>query len=312
MRVERYAAHHRAPWDDFVRSSKNGVFLFERDYLEYHADRFSDHSLTFWRDDRLAALLPANLGDGDTLISHGGLTFGGFVVDGSMKQMRMLDVFTSLRAYCLERGIARLIYKPVPYIYHRGPSQEDLYALYVHGARLSDRRSSTVVADAPGLPRARQYEARKAQKAGVVVGESADLASYWHLLDEVLRERHGAKPVHTLDEITRLRMLFPRHIRLFAAYEGDRQGEMLAGALVCESERVARTQYLASGERGRKVGALDLLLDHLIHEIYRDKAYVDFGTSVDPVTDEINGGLMAHKEDFGGRTVVCDTYRIEW
>jgi hypothetical protein len=312
MRVERYAVRHREDWDRFVRSSRNGVFLFERSYLEYHADRFVDHSLTFWRDDRLAALLPANLRDDATLVSHGGLTFGGLVVDGSMKQMRMLDAFASLRAYCLEQRIAAVIYKPVPYIYHRAPSQEDLYALHVLGARLSGRRPTTVIADAPSLPRGRQRKWQKAQKAGVVVSQSADLASYWRLLSDVLSERHGATPVHTLDEITRLQALFPDHIRLFAAFDGDARAEMLAGVLVCESERVARTQYLASGERGRQVGALDLVLDHLIHEVYRDKPFFDFGTSIDPATDEVNVGLMRQKEDFGGRTVVYDTYRIEW
>src|SRR5260221_7666560 len=78
IRLERYAPAQRGLWNDFVGRSKNGTFLFHRDYLEYHADRFEDHSLLAFQDQKLAALLPANRA-GDMLISHGGLTYGGWV-----------------------------------------------------------------------------------------------------------------------------------------------------------------------------------------------------------------------------------------
>jgi hypothetical protein len=40
MRVERYTGAARGLWDGFVRDSRNGTFLFFRDYMEYHQDRF--------------------------------------------------------------------------------------------------------------------------------------------------------------------------------------------------------------------------------------------------------------------------------
>ena len=49
IRVELYEQKYKAQWDEFVRESKNGVFLFYRDYLEYHADRFNDFSLLFFQ-----------------------------------------------------------------------------------------------------------------------------------------------------------------------------------------------------------------------------------------------------------------------
>src|ERR1700722_2058543 len=95
IRIERYEARNKACWDDFVRESKNGVFLFYRDYLEYHADRFSDFSLLFFQGDRLVALMPANRVD-ETVISHGGLTFGGIISGSRMTTPLMLDVFGAL------------------------------------------------------------------------------------------------------------------------------------------------------------------------------------------------------------------------
>src|SRR4051812_21049879 len=113
--VIKYEAGRKSAWDDFVDRSKNGVFLFQRDYVEYHADRFPDHSLMFY-DDRgqLIALLPATV-SGDVLSSHNGLTFGGVVSDCNMRVGLMLEVFVAARDYLRKHGIAKLIYKAVPH-----------------------------------------------------------------------------------------------------------------------------------------------------------------------------------------------------
>ena len=68
-----YTPERKTDWDAFVRRAKNGLFLFFRDYMDYHADRFMDGSLMFYEGDQLLALLPASLQDG-VLSSHGGLT----------------------------------------------------------------------------------------------------------------------------------------------------------------------------------------------------------------------------------------------
>jgi hypothetical protein len=128
IRVKRYAAEDRGDWNGFLDRARNGVFLFHRDYMEYHADRFRDHSLLFFDDDRLLALLPASERDG-VLSSHGGLTFGGVLSDGKMRTPRMLDLFGHLLDYARGQGFRRLVYKAVPHIYHRVPTEEDLYAL---------------------------------------------------------------------------------------------------------------------------------------------------------------------------------------
>lgn len=75
MRVEKYSKINEICWDDFVGKAKNGHFFFYRDYMEYHSDRFHDFSLIIYNDKgNIMALLPASI-YGDTVISHGGLTF---------------------------------------------------------------------------------------------------------------------------------------------------------------------------------------------------------------------------------------------
>ena len=45
--IVKYNHNMKAEWDAFVKTSKNGTFLFMRDYMEYHNDRFIDYSLLF-------------------------------------------------------------------------------------------------------------------------------------------------------------------------------------------------------------------------------------------------------------------------
>ncbi len=235
MIVRRYTAADQAAWDEFVQSSKNGWFLFERSYMDYHADRFADHSLLVYDDkDRLIALLPANQ-RGTTLVSHGGLTYGGLISDERMKTPLMLDVFDQLRAYCAKQRITEIVYKAIPYTYHRLPADEDRYALYLSGAELIARRVISVIDQRARLPfqGRRTRGVKKATQAGVSVSASDDFASYWALLDGVLWTTHQAHPVHSLDEIGLLHKRFPQNIRLHVACAGD---EMIAGVLMYVSD----------------------------------------------------------------------------
>jgi hypothetical protein len=72
--IQRYTPALRDTWDAFISASRNGTFLLQRGFMDYHADRFTDHSLLFFRDEKLIALLPAEEREG-TLTSHGGLTY---------------------------------------------------------------------------------------------------------------------------------------------------------------------------------------------------------------------------------------------
>ncbi len=308
IRIERYTPQKQALWDEFVRRSKNGTFLFDRGYMDYHRDRFEDYSLIVYDADQVVALLPANRSE-TTLTSHGGLTYGGFISDEHMKIPLMLSVFSAALTYCREAGFTQLRYKTIPYIYHRGPAQEDLYALFLCRAPLVERSALTVAArDRFALQERRQRGARKAERAGLQICLSEDLGAYWRLLEETLRERHNARPVHTLPEIAQLHERFSGNIRLYACFE---QHAMVAGVLIFESGFVARAQYIAANARGRELNALDLLFDNLLNNVYPDKAYFDFGTSHDPGTHRLNFGLIDQKEGFGGRTVAQDTYRID-
>ena len=307
LRAVRYEASIASEWDAFVRRAKNATFLLERGYMDYHADRFADHSLVIRDADAgLLALLPGDR-HGDTLRSHGGLTYGGFVADERMTLPLMGNVFDCAAASLREAGVSRVLYKTVPRIYHTLPAEEDTYWLFRCGARLYRRDVLTVAEYGRAGPvqdrRARSI--RKARKRGIVVSESADFASFWPMLDANLRARYGVAPVHSVDEIRLLADRFPDGIRLAVAYDRD---VMVAGAVVYVSRTVCHVQYNAASDAGKEVGALDLVLDFLLKKYEGTVRYFDFGASTEQDGRYLNEGLVEYKEGFGARSVVHDMY----
>jgi hypothetical protein len=309
LTVCRYSAEKKAEWDAFARAAKNAHFFFQRDYLEYHADRFVDHSLLFFHERKLMALLAACV-QGDKMVSHGGLTFGGFLVDAAMTTRRMLELFAELIAYLRANGLRELIYKCIPHIYHRVPAEEDRYALFLYGARLSRRDITSTIELTANLPfqERRRRGARKAQSAGVCCRASEDFRAFWPLLEDNLRRIHDTHPAHTLEEIELLHRRFPDHIKLFGAYLEER---MLAGVVAYENATVAHAQYISASEDGKRLGALDALFAWLITEVYHDKPYFDFGISTEGNGRFLNEGLIEQKEGFGARGVVHDHYQLD-
>ena len=307
----------RKAWDAFAAASRNGTFLFRRDFMEYHSDRFEDASLLIYDDKKLIGLLPANRScrDATTVESHGGLTYGGLLLGDKATAMLTGKMLHAAAEYYLAQGYKQLVYKPTPYIYHRQPTEEPLYWLYRAGATLETRNVSTAVnlRDPLPLSELRGRKCRKAQnaclrirreKCGALADE--DYPVFWDLLTETLEQRHGVRPVHSLEEIKQLKSLFPNEIKLYTA---ERDGALLAGVLCFDCGTVVHAQYIAAGLEARACGALDMLLATLL-QIYSDRAYFDFGISNEPETGRINEGLIFQKEGFGGRAVCYDRYLV--
>lgn len=294
-------------WNAFVAQSRNATFLFARGYMDYHADRFEDCSLVV-RDAKgeICALLPADR-RGDLVRSHGGLTYGGFLIDDRMTLPLMGEVFSSAAAALRASGVTRVFYKTVPRIYHSMPADEDAYWLFRTGARLSRRDVLTVVECGRAAPiqERRVRSIRKARKSGLEARDSSDFDSFWEILGANLQARYGVAPVHSVAEIKLLAGRFAEGIRLAAAYDGD---TMLAGAVVYVSRNVCHVQYNAATPAGKDASALDLVLDYLLGQYGPAVRYFDFGASTEQDGRYLNEGLVDYKEGFGARTVVHDMY----
>ena len=307
--IRRYTPDQADAWNLFVAQSKNGTFLFDRGYMDYHSDRFKDYSLMFYDKGELYALLPANA-EGDTLCSHRGLTYGGVVMTEQTTAARTQQLFRDLNDYLRHEGFRKVVYKTVPHIFHRIPSEEDWYSLFsVCEARLIDRSLSSAIdlSQPPKWHRDRRYGVNKAFNYGVRIGESDDWPGFWQVLASNLMQKYGAKPVHTLAEIELLHHRFPRHIRLFTAVK---DGQVLGGTVIYITQMVAHAQYISASPEGKQWRVLDALFDYLLHDVDWKVRYFDFGTSNEDDGRILVEPLIYQKEGFGGRGVCYDWY--EW
>lgn len=307
--IRRYTPEKADEWNIFVTRSKNGTFLFNRSYMDYHSDRFEDHSLMFYYKGMLYALLPANA-EGDTLCSHRGLTYGGVVMTEQTTAAHIQQLFRELNDYLRHERFRKIVYKTVPHIFHRIPSEEDWYALSsVCQARLTDRSLSSAIDTSRPLKwqRDRRYGVNKAFSHGVMVGESDDWTGFWQVLEFNLAHKYGAKPVHTVQEIGLLHRRFPRNIRLFTAVK---DGQVLGGTVIYVTHTVVHTQYISANTEGKQLRVIDALFDHILHDVNWEARYFDFGTSNEEDGKILVEPLIYQKEGFGGRGVCYDQY--EW
>ncbi|MBT0742943.1 GNAT family N-acetyltransferase [Campylobacter upsaliensis] len=306
--VVPYNANIKESWNLFNRDSKNGIFMFDRNYMDYHADRFIDHSLMFYEDSKLIALLPLNIKD-CVLYSHQGLTFGGFIVDYSMRQQKMLECFCKLQEYMREIKSNRLIYKSIPHIYHKVSAEEDLYALFRSGAKIMriDCSATIYLQNPIRFSELRKRGVKKALKNEVQIESSTNFPAFITLLNEVLQTKHNTQAVHSAKELELLHNRFKDNITLYIAKQNN---EILAATLLFIYPNLVHTQYLATSEKGRAIGALDLLIKTLIDKYATTKQYFDFGISTENNGLFLNEGLIAQKEGFGARTIVHSFYEL--
>lgn len=310
MEIRRYRREDKELWNSFVSKARNATFLFDRNYMDYHADRFDDNSFMFYHKGKLKAVLPANVA-GDTLYSHQGLTYGGLLLDKKATVEDVLECFDSLNFWLRENGISKVVYKTLPWIYQQYPSEEDLYALtWKCKAQLISRdiSSSIVIDNKLKFAESRKSGIRKALSLNIEVGESNDVDGFWHVLEDNLGNRYNAKPVHTASEMKLLMSRFPNNIKLYVA---KMNGEIVGGTLIYVTPQVVHTQYISASVEGKKHGALDLLFDYIINKEYANFRYFDFGKSTEQGGAYLNEPLIFQKEGFGGRGVCYDWYQWE-
>ena len=308
--VKQYQASDFDLWNAFVSSAKNATFLFHRDFMEYHSDRFQDFSLMVFDGKKLVALLPANRND-DTLFSHQGLTYGGFVFSEQIRLGEVLEVLQSVLEFLHSNKIENVQIKLLPSFYNSFFSEEIDYALFLAQAKLI-RRDCLSVLDLTkpfAITKTRKQGIRRGPKNNLIIKEELNFDLFWNeILLPNLDKKHGAKPVHTLEEIIKLQQIFPKNIRHFNVYHDDK---IVAGTTVFVADFVAHPQYISGNKQKNELGSLDFLYHHLITEVFKNKNFFDFGPSHEDNGKKINEGILFWKESFGAKTTVQDFYEVK-
>jgi hypothetical protein len=291
-------------WNQALETSRNGIFLFHRDYMGYHQERFDECSLIAYSNGLPIAVLPATR-IGNEAISHSGLTFGGIIFDRQLRFEQVSEVVDGFLATLRSVGVEKLTIKLVPEFLWKYPAGEVPYLLWRKGFTLSRRDLSQLLPFGDSLPlnKSKRAAIQKARKSGLTTREG-NVDEVHALITQVLASRHGVDPVHSKSDLALLQSRFPDHILLRSATSAECA---IAAVVIYKYGAVWHTQYLATSEQGRELGALDLLISTVIDEAKTSGALaMSFGTSSEEQGTRVNIGLAWQKESFGARSVCHD------
>ena len=301
-------------WDDVVTRSSTGTMMHTRRFISYHGDRFRDCSMMVQdRRGKVVGVFPAaeDPTDSSIVISHPGLTYGGLVHDGSLRGSLMVEALAEIASCYRSLGYRGLRYKVVPAIYRSELADDDLYALFRIGARRyrCDLSAAIDLSRRGRVSHSRPQRRRRAEAAGVMAEETwSDVADFWRILELNLSGRHGAAPVHSLDEIRMLHDRFPDEVLLMVGKIGP---EMVGGILLFMAGPVMKAQYTATTEEGRATFAIDPITERAI-DLARRKGcrFFDFGTATLDEGRYLNQDLYQFKVSFGAGGLAYDHYEL--
>ncbi|MGR7812169.1 GNAT family N-acetyltransferase [Lacinutrix undariae] len=309
-KVIKYTSAHYSDWNAFIETSKNATFLFHRDFMEYHKDRFEDYSLLVYKDDKIVALLPANRTE-DTVYSHQGLTYGSFVLHKDQKLLDAFEAFKSMLGFLYVEGVKTVQIKLIPAFYNLLPADELSYFLFKAEAKLIKRDVIMLIDYNEQIPfqKKRREGINKAKRNNLTVVVDDNYEGFWNeILIPNLKHKHDASPVHSLEEIKLLASRFPENIKHVSVYN---DGKIVAGTTLFLTKTTIHPQYVSGNLDKNNLGSLDLAYHFIINEFCDDKRYFDFNISSEDNGQKLNKGLIFWKESCGARTFAADSYEVK-
>ena len=298
-------------WNTFVSAAKNATFLFHRDFMEYHKERFEDFSLLVFDKVKLVAVLPANRVD-NKVYSHQGLTYGGLVYASKLKIEKIEVILDLLFDFFKSKRIEHFYLHPIPSFYlGQGNAAIDFF-LMKRGAQLYRKEMNMVAHLHQEIPisKSKLKHFRRTEVLGLRVVEETNFQPFWEkILEPRLVEKYDTKPVHSLAEIQLLHERFPKNIKQFSVYLEDK---IVAGITIFEFENGVKSQYGATSKKGEKYRALDFLFISLLDVFQkRGKHFFDMGIVNDSGEKGFHSGLLQQKEELGCTVWNQDFYKIK-
>lgn len=307
--VRKYIPADYPRWNDFISQAGNATFLFHRDFMEYHQDRFEDHSLIIEDEKNWVAVLPANRVE-NVIHSHQGLTYGGLVFKEDLGGNTVIILLASLLDYLKRNHFKTFFVKPILSFYcHK--IFTGIECLLIHKkAELYRKDMNLTISFKENytVSKSKLKHFRRVAALGLEIRQDNDFRAFWsEVLEQRLLEKHNAKPIHSVDEIMYLHSKFPENIKQYNVYF---EGEIIAGITLFIFKNGVKSQYGATTAVGEKMRALDFLFITLIHG-YQDKmAFFDMGTVAENNELGYNPGLLKQKEELGCSIYAQDYYSL--
>lgn len=307
--VAKYKEEDRNSWNTLVDSSFNGTFMHRREFLDYHGDRFEDHSLLIYKNYDLCAVFPAVL-DNRVLVSHPGTTVAGLVYDDSVRGNDLKSILERIKQY---HKFQRIIYKNTPIEFQRHAVQDDIWALHTLRAKKISCELSSILN--PLMTNYVYWPDRKEELSCMTdnillsamnLGDLDFLEEFWESVLVPNLSKYGIEPIHTPKDINYLYNKFPVFVKgLLATHKS---GKMLGGLIIFRFNKCYHVQYSVANAKGRALHTMSLLHHYMIENLPTDVHYYNFGKSTECHGYNLNDALYYYKNGFGGGSMTYDTY----
>ena len=319
IEVKEYTEEYHKAWDHFVRTdSRNGGIYQERDFLSYHpGGKFTDASLLFFEEGELIAVFPAALvsdNGKEKVVSHPGSSCGGLVYHYAVTTRRVLEILEQLIGHYRNKNIYAIEVRLAEPIFHSIPEGEFTYLLWHRGFTIKTQEVSTCVQ----LTGNRSWEKlgrkknltdiRKLEREGYAVKATDDAEKIYGVLETNLALKYNRKPTHTLDELKKLKEIYPGRIHFYTVEVNDAIAAITV--LFDVTSKAVHTFYIAQAQEYANINVLPMLF-YKTFEQYQQRNFDWYNFGISSRGQEIKWGMLEFKERMGGRATIRQVLILE-
>ncbi|MFN3780623.1 MAG: peptidoglycan bridge formation glycyltransferase FemA/FemB family protein [Candidatus Kapaibacteriota bacterium] len=307
-------------WDNFVEKSNNGTIFHLQSFLNYHPKgKFNFHHLIFYENNKIVALLPGGIIDGNIFWSPVGASYGSLVTE-DISFEKALQLVDTMMEYFDRNGFKEIFLIPPPIIYNKKITQHLEYAMlyrrfdfelhYIsHAIHLRFEKDFLSSFDKT----ARKTIRKILREEKLHIRESHDYYSFNEILVKN-KAKHNAKPTHSLEDMLRLSQLVPNRVRLNMVYYEEKP---IAGSwlFICNPKVVLCFYNMLLYEYEHLKPVYLIMYETVRWALEQGFEWVDIGVSqdtksADPMTPALS--LIQFKERFNSRGILRSTYHYKF
>lgn len=323
LSIEKFNIKNDEKWDNFImKDSINGTFIHTRKFLNYHKDKFNDHSLLIKKSTSIVAVVPAcEIVEENKRIfySHKGSTFGGIVINGVYNNISHVDnVISILDQYLKEQGFDKIILKNTSEIFCKDNSRLLDYFYFKHGYSnynelnlyIDLKKYNSIIDIENNFSASKRRDLKYSLRYNLqfqILKTDYEVNDFYKLLVSSLIN-HNTNPVHSLEELLDFKnSRLSDIVEFYGVYYKD---DLIAGSMVFNfNNTIFHTQYLASNPVHSNYYPMNFLNYNLIKEAYINNfKFFSFGISTEKQGKILNTSLAQFKEGFGTIGSINGTY----
>ncbi len=324
IEILKYQNNLQAEWDQFIDTSDNGTIFQKQKFLSYHVSRkFENHSLIFKKKGKIIAVFPAAIkqeGKKKILFSHPGASFGGIVYKNiSFEECNIIIKLIEHEAH--HNGCNQIFIIQTPTIYNTLSNNEIIdYCLRDRNFKNKERYLSSIIPINEDVNnqlkkisrnknRTQSYYNNLIRKHELKFRWVDSFKEFYPILLKN-KQKHNAKPTHSIEELERLKLLFPNEILQLMIYNNK---QAIGGMTIFKTNNISGIIFYSMFDYNfTNIQPIILLMQYIIPWSKKNKIqFIDYGISHQPKNKNPlapNKSLIKFKEDFGSFASIRNTY----